>query len=111
MSNNSKTDFKAKALQNGRKGKRDAPGVRSKNKSGDLAWQDVPAEDIKELVSAVSAAGGAPMFITSSDSGALGVRVYHDDVTLANAWANDLEELSELLHEIALDYIGHTQEE
>ena len=108
MSNNQRPDFKAKVLLNGKKKLRDAPGVKRTGKGDELRWRDVEPNRVMEMLGAVSESGGAPMFIRSSDGGALGLRVYHDEVKLENAWATSIEEVEELLTEIALDYLGHS---
>lgn len=70
---------------------------------GSEKWEDVEAYLIAYVVQAVGGAGGSVQFTTARDNGALGVRVYDDDIETKTAWAKTGGELEELLYRIG-DY-------
>ena len=107
MSNKIQGVGQGRGVTKGGRKKRKAPGVKRTGTEDAMYWRDVPLEAVYAVLCAVTEAGGAPMFIRSSDGGALGVRVYHDDVDLENAWAAGYEAVTDMLHEIAEDYVPH----
>lgn len=62
----------------------------------EVSWKDVDQEGLHGLVEFIVGHGGGVMFNRSRDGGALGVRVYHDDLENKTLWFRDQDEFDEL---------------
>lgn len=73
------------------------------------SWRNIVEAPIVlvELIDTINAAGGAVMLTRSSDGGALGIRIYHDDVEAKTAWVTDPDEFEDLL-EIVYEHFGNS---
>ncbi len=74
-------------------------------------WDDVDTELIGYVVRAVGGAGGSAQFTHTSDRGALGLRIYHDDHKTKTVWFRVGEGLEEAMYEIGDYYMAKAGKE
>lgn len=63
-------------------------------------WSNINPDHVTSATDVVTRSGGALMFTRSSDGGALGLRVYHDDFLLETLWGTDRGEMQDILADI-----------
>ena len=90
--------------------KRAAAGAPAHLDRGEVDWDELPNGVERGLIMAVLNRGGAVMFSRSSDGGALGVRVYHDDHEVSTVWGRPDEGYTETLREITRYYEAYKEE-
>lgn len=110
MSHNSKHDVGRKKNKRAARTLKTVPGSPADLGSDEVFWGQVEGPAVHALVVAVTELGGAVMFSKSSDGGALGFRVYHDDHEVKTVWGRPDEELDTLLVDSARYYAEYTNE-
>ncbi len=82
-----------------------------RKKSGDDGgkpsyWIDLNPDHVVALIHAVTVSSGAVMLMRSSDGGALGLRIYHDDYETESLWGAVGGEIEETLENIWEEFKG-----
>lgn len=104
MSHNSNHGEKVRGGKKKDPALKDGPGATGHVPSEEVFWAELSSQAVLDVLTAVTGQGGAVMLTKSTDGGALGVRVYHDDHKVKTVWFRPDEDGESALDEITRYY-------